>query len=124
MLTVAVAVAAGLGAVARYLVTSAVQARTDGPFPYGTLVVNVSGCLLVGLLLGRAATAGLPAEVVAVVGTGFAGGFTTLSTFAYESLALARGARALAAAANVVGSTVLGLLATATGTALGAGLPV
>ena len=60
MLAVAVALAAGLGAVLRYLVDQIVQYRTGGDFPYGTLAINLSGSLLLGVVTGLALHHGLP----------------------------------------------------------------
>jgi len=105
-----VALAAGLGAVARYLVDLAVQRHVRSGFPVGTLVVNVSGSLVLGLVAGS--TTGTTA---AVLGVGLCGGYTTLSTLAWETLALAEEGSSGAALLNVVGSTALGLGAAALG---------
>lgn len=118
MLPLAVALAAGLGAVLRYVVDQAVQHRTGTGFPYGTLVINVSGSLLLGLTAGLAAHHGLPPAATAVVGAGFAGGFTTLSTWAWESLALVEEGDLMGAAVNVLASFALGLGAAAAGLGL------
>lgn len=117
MVTLLVSVAAGLGAVLRYAVDRAV-ARAASRWPAGTLVVNLSGSLLLGLLVGLAAHHGVSERSVLVIGTGFAGGYTTLSTWAWESLALGlRGDRG-AAVLNVIGSIALGLGAAAAGLGL------
>lgn len=118
MLTLAIAVAAGVGAVARYVVDQLVQQRTRGEFPFGTLLVNLTGSLLLGLLVGLTLHHGLGDRPLLVLGTGFAGGFTTLSTWAWESLALAEAGELPEAALNVVGSFALGLLAAAAGLGL------
>lgn len=118
MLTALVALAAGLGAVCRYGVDQLVQRRTGGRFPYGTLVINISGSLLLGLLLGLSARRALPVPLLLVLGTGFAGSFTTLSTWAWETLTLALDGHRAAALYNVVGSFTLGLLAAAAGLGL------
>lgn len=119
MLTVAVAFAAGAGALARFVVDRVVQHHAGGDFPLGTLLVNVTGSLVLGLVVGLAAHHGLGHTTTVVVGTGFAGGYTTLSTWAWESLALAAADGARPALANAVGSVVLGLLAAAAGLGLG-----
>ena len=117
-MTLLVTVAAGLGAIARYLVDGAVQRRTNNQFPAGTLAVNLSGSFLLGLLVGLTAHHGLATSTSVVLGAGFIGGYTTLSTWAWESLALAgRGART-AVLVNVVGSLALGMAAGAAGLAL------
>jgi CrcB protein len=118
MLTLAVSLAAGLGALARYLLDQQVQHRTGSAFPYGTLLVNLSGSLLLGLVVGLSLHHGLPQRLVLVVGTGFAGGYTTLSTWAWESLALAEEGALLQAGLNVVGSFAAGLGAAAAGLGL------
>lgn len=118
MVTLAVAVAAGIGAVVRYVVDVVVTHRTEGEFPYGTLVVNLSGSLLLGVVLGAALHHGLPPTPTLVIGTGFAGGYTTLSTWAWESLALAETGALRQAGLNVVGSFALGMVAAAAGLGL------
>ena len=118
MLAVWVTLAAGAGAVARYLVDQAVTRRVAGRFPLGTLAVNVSGALLLGLVTGLALHHGLDGDVASVLGTGFAGGYTTFSTYVWESLALAEEGRLPAGAAYAVGSYVVGLLAAAVGLGL------
>ena len=77
------------GAVARYLVAGAGQRLTDGPFPLGTLIVNVVGCLLIGALAALFAGPAIVREEIRLgLMVGFLGGFTTFSTFGYESFAL------------------------------------
>jgi CrcB protein len=85
----AVALAGGAGAVARYLVDGAVQDRTSGLFPFGTMTVNVIGSLILGLIAGSFIHHGLSGHVRAVVGTGFCGGLTTWSTASWETVRLA-----------------------------------
>jgi CrcB protein len=109
MLTPAVAVAAGAGAVLRYVIDQMIQHRTGGEFPRGTLVVNLTGSLFLGLVTGLAAHHGLPTTPTVILGAGLAGGYTTLSTWAWESLALAEVGNLLAAGLNVVGSFAAGL---------------
>lgn len=118
MLTLAVALAAGLGAVVRYLLDQIIQHRTRGDFPYGTTVINISGSLLLGLSTGLALHHGLPTTPALIIGTGFAGGYTTLSTWAWETLALAETGDLLEAGINIVGSFAAGLAAAAAGLGL------
>jgi fluoride exporter len=118
MVAPAVAVAAGAGAVCRYLLDRFVQARTHGVFPWGTLAVNVSGSFLLGLVTGLALHHGMATGPAVVLSAGFAGGYTTLSTWAWETLALAESGALLAAAGNVLLSLAAGLLATAAGLGL------
>ncbi len=118
MVPLLVALAAGAGAVTRYVVDQVVQHRSRGVFPYGTLLINVTGSLLLGFVTGLALHHGLARTPTLVVGTGFAGGYTTLSTWAWESLALAETGEWLQASVNVFGSFALGIGAAAAGLGL------
>lgn len=118
MLLVAVSAAAGGGAVLRYLVDRMVAQRLRVDWPVGTFVVNVSGSLLLGLILGLGAHHGLGTTTVDIVGAGLTGGFTTLSTWAWESVALAETDEWLGAVLNVAGSIAVGLGAAAAGLGL------
>ena len=117
-LTVGVAVASGLGSVARYSLDQAVRRRTTSPLPYATLLVNVTGSFVLGLVLGFSLHHGLSSDLTLLLGTGFAGGYTTLSTWAWETLSLARNNQRLAALCNLAVSIVLGLLAAGAGLSL------
>ncbi len=105
------------GSVLRYLVSGWVQKLSGTPFfPYGTLGVNVLGCLLIGLLGGWADNTELfspPVRLFLLLG--LLGGFTTYSTFSYESMALLRDRQTLAAAAYVGLHLILGFGAVALG---------
>lgn len=81
------AAAAAAGAVLRFVIDAALARRATGLFPRGTLVVNLSGSLLLGLVTGVGSTRGAGMALF-VVGTGFCGAFTTFSTFCYETVLL------------------------------------
>ena len=100
-----------LGAIARYLGVRWVQHLAGGHwFPWGTLAVNVAGCLAIGLLAGAADARGiLSTNQRLFLMTGILGGFTTFSAFGLETLHLARGGYGLAAFGNVAASVLLGL---------------
>jgi CrcB protein len=84
-----VAVGSAIGGVARVLVGSAIQERFTGAYPMGTFIVNVTGSLVLGFLMRYAlATPTVSAEMRALLTTGFCGGYTTFSTFSYETLML------------------------------------
>ncbi len=101
------AVGSGLRYAATHAVTQWALRVHGSAFPWGTLAVNVLGSFLLGFLLtARAASGGVPEDLRFAVGTGVLGGFTTYSTFNFETLALAQGGRLGAAAANV-GVTLL-----------------
>jgi CrcB protein len=109
-----VALAGGLGALTRYLVHAAVQSRHASRFPYGTVVVNLSGSFVLGVLVGLVIYQGLDPDVRTLAGTGFLGGYTTFSSFSYETFGLLEDREAALALLNAFGSTVAGLaLATA-----------
>jgi fluoride exporter len=118
MILLAVSAAAGAGAVLRYGVDRAVARRMPAEWPLGTLLINVTGSLLFGLLVGLSIHHGLGTTTLDVAGAGFCGGFTTLSTWAWESIALAETSEWLGSLLNVVGSVVAGLLAAAAGLGL------
>ena len=113
--TVALAIAGGIGAAARFVADSLIAARSRGTVPLGTLVINVSGSFLLGLLAGWAARVGAPPDVRLVLGTGLLGGFTTFSTASVELVRLARDDRRWTALALALGMVVLSLAAAATG---------
>ena len=117
---IALAGAGALGAPSRYVIDQIVSERTGGDRPYGTFVVNVSGSFLLGLLTGLAAYHAFPGTPKVVLGTGFIGAYTTFSTFALESVDLARSGEVRAALWNLFGSLCAGALAAAAGLALAA----
>lgn len=115
-----VALGGAAGSVARYLLSKAIQNTAATAFPWGTMAVNVAGCLLIGLLYGLASGDGtrLGADLKLMLTVGFCGGFTTFSTFANESLTLAKTGDALLSAAYIGSSVALGVLAVAAGAQL------
>jgi len=114
-----VSVAGGLGAVARFLLDEAVKATTGARYPYGTLLVNVTGSLLLGLVSGLTLSHVVPERWHLILGTGFLGGYTTFSTASFETLRLLQERRWLAAALHGVGMVVLSVLVAAAGLWLG-----
>ncbi len=108
-------VAAAIGAPARYLLDGAVQDRTGGAFPWGTFVVNVTGCLALGVLTGLGLYHGLGETTRTVVGTGGLGAYTTFSTFTFETVRLAEEGALTEALQNAGASLLVGLGAAAAG---------
>ena len=108
--------AGGLGAVLRFAVSSAVQLRTGGDFPWGTAVVNVVGCFAIGVLATLLEERQMLApELRLALLVGLLGGFTTFSTFGIETWRLLDQGAAGLAVANVLGSVVVGVAAVALG---------
>jgi len=106
-----------LGSVARYVLGGFVLHSTGAArFPYGTLVVNVTGCLAIGVIAGLAERASLftPGARLFLI-TGFLGGYTTFSAFAYETVFLAREHAWVSAMGNVLAQVTLGLVAVIAG---------
>ncbi len=113
---VAVAVLGGVGAVARFLIDSRISGRWGRDFPLGTLVINLSGALLLGLVTGLALTG----DALVLVGTATLGSYTTFSTWMLETQRLVEDGDLRPAAVNAVLSLVLGVAAAALGRAIGA----
>jgi fluoride exporter len=114
-------VAGGMaGAPLRYLTDRAIQARYRTVFPWGTLAVNLAGCLAFGLITGAVAHGAAPDSLRLLLGIGLCGALTTYSTFSYETLRLAETGRPLAAAANALGSVAAGVGAAFAGAGLAA----
>lgn len=123
-----VALFGGLGSAARFVVDGVVRARSRSTFPVATLAINVTGSLVLGLLVGlRISAAGQPGAAgqpawFTVAATGFCGGFTTFSTAMVETVRLLQADEPLPAVANVLGSLLLAVAAAALGVAGGAAL--
>jgi len=120
MLILGIALAGAIGAPARYLLDGYVQARAGDGIPLGTLVINVTGSLVLGFLTGLALYHAFPATPKTVLGTGFCGAYTTFSTFTYETVRLAEEREMSAACKYVLASIILPALAAAAGLALAA----
>ncbi|HEX4982796.1 MAG TPA: fluoride efflux transporter CrcB [Ilumatobacteraceae bacterium] len=110
--------AAAIGAPSRYLLDGWVQDRTRGAFPWGTFTVNVSGCLLLGLLTGLGLYHDLDSTIRTVLGAGGLGAYTTFSTFTFETIRLAEEDALDEAFRNAAASVLVGLAAASAGLAL------
>lgn len=112
--------AGAAGTLTRFWVSGFVQRLAGEGFPLGNFLVNVSGCLLFGLVYALVESrSGLPGEMRLYVLTGFMGAYTTFSTYMFESVALMQNGLWLAASVNLVGQTVLGVACILAGLALG-----
>ena len=116
---IAVGLGGFVGAVARYVVSGWVHRVAGVGFPWGTLTVNLAGCLALGALMGlvEARMAIAPAWRL-FLGLGVLGSFTTFSSFGYETVELIRGGEFGLAFANAAGSLVFGAVAVVAGVAL------
>lgn len=112
--------AAAIGAPARYLIDGFIQDHTGGAFPWGTFVVNVSGCLILGTISGLGLYHNLDATTRTVLGTGGMGAYTTFSTFTFETVRLVEEGAINEALRNVAASFVIGLAAASAGLAMAA----
>jgi fluoride exporter len=115
-----VAALGALGSLARWGLTMIIQQRVGATFPWGTLVVNVLGSFVIGGIMGVfAARGGEPVALRVALTVGFMGGFTTMSSFAFETVSLIQGRAYLAAGTNVLMSVGVCLLGCAAGLAVG-----
>ena len=112
-----VTVGSAVGGAARFALSSVIQQRA-GAFPVGTLVVNITGSLILGFLMRYAlGSTSVSAETRALLTTGFCGGYTTFSTFSYETVTLVQDGDYRRAATYVLVSVVVSLVATFAGIA-------
>ncbi len=107
------------GGVARYLLSQAIQSKAMTIIPYGTMVVNVLGCFLIGFVFAFSEKGYISQEIRLLLATGLLGGFTTFSAFSNETVGMLREGQFTQAAAYVMGSVALGLLGTWAGLWLG-----
>jgi CrcB protein len=115
----AIAAGAAAGGVSRFYLGAAIQQRLGTSFPWGTLAINITGSLLLGFLLRYAmATPAISPEMRAMLTVGFCGGYTTFSSYSYETLVLLEEGQVARAAVYSLGSIVLALFATFAGFAL------
>jgi CrcB protein len=115
---IGVAILGSLGSLARFLLDGAVSARRSPSFPYGTLAVNGSGALILGLLTGLA----LSGEAFTLAGSATIGSYTTFSTWMLETHRLGEDGQLLAGLLNVLMSVAVGLAAALLGRTIGGAL--
>lgn len=115
LLALGVALVAGVGAVCRYVADRVISHQHDSVFPWGTFAINVVGSFVLGLTTGLATHHGLSTIAATIIGSGFCAGFTTFSTWMWETLALTETGAILEASLNVIATLVLGLAAAALG---------
>ncbi|SDT15426.1 camphor resistance protein CrcB [Brevibacterium siliguriense] len=116
---IALAAAGGLGASSRMLIDGLIKSRVSTALPWGTIIINVSGSLVLGLLTGLAGANLLPNAWHLVLGTGFLGGYTTFSTASFETVQLLQERRWVAGLVSGFGTLAFATTAAAIGMWLG-----
>lgn len=121
-IAVLVAVLGGLGAVGRYLLETLIGRPGRRPYPLGTLLINLTGSALLGLLAGAVARGRLPSEALVILGSGLLGGYTTFSSASQETVELLQDHRYGAALGHGAGMLSGAILLAAVGLAVGLSL--
>jgi CrcB protein len=107
-----------IGGIARYLITLLIQNKFLTTYPFGTMVVNIIGCFLIGIVYGLSERGNLNAEWRLFLATGILGGFTTFSSFSNDSVSMLRDAQYWQALSYIGLSVIIGLIATFVGISL------
>jgi CrcB protein len=118
IVSIAIGLLGGLGSVARFAVHRGITRADPSEFPFGTFIVNVLGAFAIGVLFGADANH----DLTLIAGVGFLGGFTTFSTWMFESERLTVDGYPVTAARNIAFSTAVGFLGVVAGVALGQAL--
>jgi len=118
MIAVLTLLAGATGALARFLLDASIKQRWRSPFPLATVVINVTGSALLGMLAGIVLFHGESSMWQTVVGTGFCGGYTTFSTASFETVRLVQQDRRALALLNAIGSLITSVGACAVGLAV------
>ena len=122
-LLASIGIGSAVGGISRFLIGVFVQQRLGGEFPLGTLIINITGSFILGFLIRYAlATPAISVEVRALLTTGFCGGYTTFSTFSYETATLFEDGDYRRATLYIVSSVLLSLAGTYLGFAAARGL--
>jgi fluoride exporter len=118
MMVVWVACAGSLGAVARFVIDGAIRHRRNTEFPWATVLINVTGSFLLGVIVGIVLFHGASREIQLIVGVGFCGGYTTFSTASVETIRLIQRRRYWAGLCNAIGTLLITVAAAAAGMAI------
>ncbi|MFK0005522.1 fluoride efflux transporter CrcB [Paenarthrobacter sp. NPDC090520] len=115
MTVILLALAGGIGAASRFVVDGLVRGRVRTALPWATILINVSGSLMLGFIAGLVMRGHAPESLQMILGTGFLGGYTTFSTASLETIRLVQGGRIGLAFINALGSLVASVGAAALG---------
>jgi CrcB protein len=108
-----------LGSIARYITSRSIDDKLNSVFPYGTLIVNIAGSFIIGILYGWLSRKGEGESIRLLLGTGFCGGFTTYSAFAFENVNLWQQKMHAPSIMYIIATLVIGFLAVAGGISIG-----
>lgn len=122
LLFLVIAVAGGAGAVCRFVLDGLLTSLSEADFPWPTVLINITGSLLLGLITGFAVSGLLPEAWRLVLGTGFLGGYTTFSTASVDTVRLLQQRRWTAGMVHGLGTLVIAIGAAGLGLGLGLGL--
>ena len=117
-----IGLAGGLGALARYTIGRVIVVQIGATFPWSTMLINITGALLIGIISGLTTHHLLSLREQTVLATGFLGGYTTFSTMSWESVQLLRGGNLRQCLLYMSGTTIPGLFAIVLGLKLGGAL--
>ncbi|MEP6597673.1 MAG: fluoride efflux transporter CrcB, partial [Ginsengibacter sp.] len=109
---IVVGVGSCIGGIFRYLLSQSIQSKFLSTFPFGTLSVNIIGCFFIGLIFGFSERSYISIEWRLFLATGISGGFTTFSSFSYETVELIRDGQYWLALWYIASSVIIGLVAT------------
>ncbi|MEO8762665.1 MAG: fluoride efflux transporter CrcB [Ginsengibacter sp.] len=113
---VAIGLGSCIGGISRYLLSQFIQNKLLSVFPFGTMIVNIIGCFLIGIVFGLSERGSFSMEWRLFLATGVLGGFTTFSAFSNETVSLLRDGQLWQAFTYIACSVIIGLLATFSGT--------
>jgi len=114
-----VLVGSAAGGSMRYITSLMIQSKNNTQFPWGTFLINIIGCFVIGMVYAMAArNATTGSDIKLLLATGFCGGFTTFSAFAFENLELFKSGMHMTALMYVILSVTLGILAVVIGASL------
>jgi CrcB protein len=119
MIAMYVALAGSLGAICRFIIDGYIRAVLNTTFPWATLCINVSGSFILGIVTGVALHTPGATILVAIVGAGFCGGYTTFSTASFETVRLLEQRNYVAAFVNAAGTAGITLVTASAGIAIG-----